>query len=415
MNKKNISIEKQWSDCELENIKIIGIGGGNGKTTIAKMTKDLLVQNGFQVGLISHYEISIGNEIIDNTPLFVDKNKFFGYLEEMLIRDVEIVIIEFDFFYFDYRIIDLLELDSVLYTSIDLKYQAMLGNLESYILLQKRILNRLHSSGIVIINADDKNSIRILEGKKECLVVTYGLSSKATITASSINLSPLLEFYCCIQRGITTRKKVEIEPMEFPICMNFLGKCNVYNALGAITVSLIYGVSYDKMTDYCNALKGPKRRLELVYNQEFKVIDDIGHNPICYDSVFETIQSINYKNLHIIIGINSNGDVQLNSYNAYSFCSGLRMLNYYNLITTCSIDFMSNGKSKFLESQKAAFHNILFKNSIRFEHKDYLNEAIQVIINLIKKGDLLLLLGEEEMQEGSELIKIKLKKHIARK
>ncbi len=399
---KDISISEP-KDRAADQIKFIGIGGGNGKTTMAKMIQALFIKSGLNVGLISHYEITAGYERMEEGSSFMDCEKFWLCVNRMAAKGIDVILIEFNFLYIDLKILDQIELDAVLYASIDLKYEKMLANFSKYIALQKKILDRLRQNGTMIIGSDDENNVCLLKGNGNHFIITYGFSPRATVTASSMNVSPMLEFYCCIQRGLTTRKQTDVEPMEFPIRMNLLGKHNVYNALGAVAVCLLYGISIDKIMAGFKAFKGPRRRLEQIYDQEYQIIDDIAQNASGLDCVFETIQSIDYKDLHILIGIGKEKSGQNHLFYVDSFCNGLRMLHCTHLITTCHVDF-TNREEKIVKEQINIFHRNLEKNNIRFIYKESLQEAIQTLLAFARQGDLLLILGEE-INDARRLVK----------
>jgi len=387
---KDISISEQkgWA---ADQIRFIGIGGGNGKTTMAKMIKALFIRSGLNAGLISHYEISAGCECMEESPLFLDSEKFWFYVNRMVEKGIDIILIEFNFLYIDPKILDQIELDAVLYASVDLKYEKMFADFSKYLALQKKILDCLRQNGTMIIGSDDENNVWLLKGNGTHFVITYGFSPRATVTASSINISPVLEFQCCIQRGMTTRKRTDVEPMEFPIRMNLLGKHNVYNALGAVAVCLLYGISTEKITAGLKDFRGPRRRLERIYDQDYQIIDDIAQNASGLDCVFETVQSIDYKDLHILIGIGKEKSLQNHLLYVDSLCNGIRMLHCSHLITTGHADV----EDKITRERINIFHRNLEKNNIPFIYKKSLQEAVQTLLLFAKQGDLILILGEE--------------------
>ena len=82
----------------------------------------------------------------------------------------------------------------------------------------------------------------MLRSNNNILVITYGLGSKSTVNASSIDEGFATSFSYCLQRGITTLSGVEIEPFEYPIVSNLLKNYSIYNALSAITACLLLDI-----------------------------------------------------------------------------------------------------------------------------------------------------------------------------
>jgi UDP-N-acetylmuramoyl-L-alanyl-D-glutamate--2,6-diaminopimelate ligase len=116
----------------------------------------------------------------------------------------------------------------------------------------KSIFENLLAEGYALINIDDEAYVDFMDGLENKLVVTYGLSPKATITASSIEEASNLHFTCCIQRGITNRSGGEVDPMEFPVHIPNFEKADIHGALAAIGTGLIYGISSE---DIIKAIK----------------------------------------------------------------------------------------------------------------------------------------------------------------
>ncbi len=88
---------------------------------------------------------------------------------------------------------------------------------------------------ITILNADDK----IPDYNRKSLVITYGLNSLATLTASSIKTEEnKTTFFCCIQRSIATLKGKILEPQEFPVCLPMVF-ADIGPALGFVALGLV--------------------------------------------------------------------------------------------------------------------------------------------------------------------------------
>lgn len=93
------------------------------------------------------------------------------------------------------------------------------------------------SCHLYMFNSDEKNNTTFL---KETLVISYGLNSIATVTASSIDLNDdLFCFQYCLQRSILGFSGKKIEPMEFPVKLKNT-EINIHSALAIVTVAMMY-------------------------------------------------------------------------------------------------------------------------------------------------------------------------------
>lgn len=117
------------------------------------------------------------------------------------------------------------------------------------------LYKNIKKNGTVVCTSDSKDIFDYFRELNDKIVITYGLSSRATLTTSSIDVSSGIdnnEVLCCnvcLQRGITSKKDNEIEPVEFPVKILKQNNVNEYSILAAIAVALIYDIPIDKIQD----------------------------------------------------------------------------------------------------------------------------------------------------------------------
>lgn len=127
------------------------------------------------------------------------------------------------------------------------------------------------TTGTIIVNGDDANSMKAVDGIKNARVITYGF--KATNDYSAANL----------QKTRRAREKFSVEKAgkkAVEITLSVPGKHNIYNALAAFAVADTLGVSADSIAKSLHAFTGVHRRFELL--GEFggvTVADDFAHHP----------------------------------------------------------------------------------------------------------------------------------------
>lgn len=94
-----------------------------------------------------------------------------------------------------------------------------------------------HDCHLYMFNSDEKNTARLL---KDTLIISYGLNSIATVTASSIDSGEnFLCFQYCLQRSILGFSGKKIEPMEFPVKL-INTEIDIHSALAVVTFALMY-------------------------------------------------------------------------------------------------------------------------------------------------------------------------------
>ncbi len=107
--------------------------------------------------------------------------------------------------------------------------------------LMPKVFSLMDEKGIIIVNADDSEIIQFLHGLKY-YTITYGFNSKASITTSSIGDDVYKEnFMCCLQRTISVKDGLLIEPQEYRIKITS-NDFDSYSVLAAATFAIVNGV-----------------------------------------------------------------------------------------------------------------------------------------------------------------------------
>lgn len=111
----------------------------------------------------------------------------------------------------------------------------------NYTTSMRRIFSLLDRKGMAIVNIDNTDLIRILEGT-ERYTVTYGFNPKASVTTSSVGGDIDNEnFMCCLQRSISARNGTLVEPQEYKINIG-AEDLHAYNVLAAASFAIVNGL-----------------------------------------------------------------------------------------------------------------------------------------------------------------------------
>ncbi|WP_427339714.1 Mur ligase family protein [Caloranaerobacter sp. DY30410] len=226
-----------------ENVFFIGVTGMKSKTTIS-LIEHVLKHAGLKTGIISSNYIKFCNELIHTTnDLKVEKIRYI--LDKMIKNRVQIVIMEVSSYILDFNKIHDFKFDIAVHTSIENEYLDCYRNSKDFLKMQKKLFHELDKGKIAIINIDDSNALKLIEGNSKALVVTYGLNNKASLTASSISIKEHINLVVCLQRSLTTIQGIDIDTLEFPITLKLLGEHNIYNALASIAVALCLNINVE--------------------------------------------------------------------------------------------------------------------------------------------------------------------------
>ncbi|WP_069649990.1 Mur ligase family protein [Caloranaerobacter ferrireducens] len=227
-----------------ENVLLIGVTGMQSKTTIS-LIEHILKHAGLKTGVISSNCIKFYGESIHTTFNDLKVEMLQYVLNKMIKKGIQTVIMEVSSHTLDSNKMHDLKFDIAVHTSIENEYSGCYRNSGDFLKIQKELFHELDKDKIAIINIDDNNALKLIEGNSKALIVTYGLNNKASLTASSISIKDHINLVVCLQRSLTTIQGVDIDTLEFPITLKLLGEHNIYSVLASIAVALCLNINVE--------------------------------------------------------------------------------------------------------------------------------------------------------------------------
>jgi UDP-N-acetylmuramoyl-L-alanyl-D-glutamate--2,6-diaminopimelate ligase len=143
-----------------------------------------------------------------------------------------------------------------------------------------------------------------------------------------------------------------------------------------------------------------ERRFELIFEDNFKVIDDHFANSGNIDVTLETLQLMDYKKLHLVYAIRGSRGVTVNRENAEAIVRWAAKLGLERVIATTSTDYVGP-KDTVTDEELQVYKKVLYDNSLPTEIYLTLEEAISRGLSAAKTGDVVLLAGCQGMDYGA--------------
>lgn len=266
----------------------IGIFGSNGKTSTASMLVNIFNSAGLHVGIINDKKGITDDKKLANI-------RRYKQLKVSGINDIIIIEVG-ETFLKDESLLDI-EFDILIHCRIS---EDSFENSPEGQNLINGMLKSCSNIRTTILNTDDPCWKKVISDMGDTYLITYGLGSKATVTASSIECGKQIQFCYCLQRSLTSFTYASIEPMEIPIVVNAFGQYNVYSSLAAITTALIYGVSANIIVSSLCSGNIPDTSLKVLYENEFCIIDCICDDYLSFETGFEAAQYFPYDNIFLV-------------------------------------------------------------------------------------------------------------------
>ncbi|MBQ2945769.1 MAG: UDP-N-acetylmuramoyl-L-alanyl-D-glutamate--2,6-diaminopimelate ligase [Clostridia bacterium] len=280
-----------------EKLSVFGVTGTNGKTTVTYLTRHIFEYAGNKTGVIGTVANVIGTEsaaAIQTTPA---PNELYRLFSKMVSNKLSRVCMEVSSHSLEQKRIHGVTFTASAFTNLTGDHLDYHGNMESYLEAKLKIIERSKS---IAINADDAYAKAFSE-RAACNsipVLCYGINSKtADLTAKSLNLTKEKSEFTLCYNGEKIRTYISVP-----------GKFSVYNALCAVALSMLGGIS---IADAAEALKtsgGIKGRMERVKAKNgATAVIDYAHTPDGLKNVLITLNGIK-ENGRLITVFGCGGD-----------------------------------------------------------------------------------------------------------
>lgn len=283
-----------WFDHPERKMKMIGVTGTNGKTTMTNVIKYILTNNGHKVGLVGTIQNEIGDEIVhtDNTtPMSFDLMQLF---DRMYQAGCDTVVMEVSSFGLVQRRIGPTHFQTAVFTNLTQDHLDYHKNMEDYY-QAKRMLFEV--CDLAICNIDDAYGQRLYK-EITCEKCSYGCHENADFYADVIKIRPTeTSFWFCSQGK------------SHQVTMKMTGMFNVSNVTAAMGVCLKCGVPMERIIASVSRYNGVKGRCEVIpTGRDFSVICDYAHTPDAIENILSNVRGYTEGRLICLFGCGGNRD-----------------------------------------------------------------------------------------------------------
>ena len=281
-------------DHDLGKLKMIGVTGTNGKTTITNIIKHILMKNGHKTGLVGTIQNEIGGEVLhtDNTtPMTHD---FMELLAKMVEADCEYVVMEVSSFGLVQNRIGSSHFEVAAFTNLTQDHLDYHKDMEDYYQAKKLLFGKCDTA---LINIDDDYGKRLFD-ETECRKLSFSIKQNSDYYADGIKLKAAgSSFWFC--KG----EKSHLVRIMIP------GLFNVSNVTCAIAVCMELGISLDDIISAVEEYPGVKGRCEIIpTGRDFTVICDYAHTPDAIENVLQSVREYTENRLICLFGCGGNRD-----------------------------------------------------------------------------------------------------------
>jgi UDP-N-acetylmuramoyl-L-alanyl-D-glutamate--2,6-diaminopimelate ligase len=379
---------------------MIGITATNGKTTTSYMTNAILENEGRRTGLIGTVIVKNGDKSFPaelTTPESLDLQK---YLNEMVENDVTHVTMEVSSAALELHRVEGVEYDIVSLNNMSKEHMEMHGTFEKYFAAKSSLIRNASEHSYAVLNLDDKYSASLVD-KTKATVISFGLNSKdGYLHCKNLDLSTGRGKFTVEILKPFEASGIKYETSEFDVELAVPGLHSVYNAMVAIIISLLSGVRISTIQQTLKEFSGVPRRFEFIYEDEIKVVDDHFANPGNINVTLQTLDFMDYENLHLVYAIRGRRGATINRENAEVIVDWAEKLRINEVIATRSVSHTTS-KDEVTDDEVKAFLDVMDKANIKVHLYQELPDAINEALSKSNKGDLVLLAGCQGMDYGA--------------
>ena len=360
-------------------LKLVGVTGTNGKTTVATLLSNLFQELGYKVGLLSTVENKINNTVIPSTHTTPDSITINELLLDMIAANCDYCFMEVSSHAIVQERIAGLSFTGGIFTNISHDHLDFHQTFEEYIKAKKYFFDQLPASAFALTNSDDKRGAVMLQNTK-AHAKTYALQSMATFKAKIIENQFSGLFL-----------NIDAEEVWFKM----VGSFNAYNLLAVYATAMLLDQDKTRVLTILSTLSGAEGRFDYTIAPNGVIgIVDYAHTPDAIKNVLQTIANIRKGNETVIaiVGCGGDRDKTKRPIMAEVACK------LSDKVILTSDNPRTEDPAAILKEMEAGVPISWKKKTITIQDR---KEAIRTACHLAKSGDIILLAGKghEKYQE----------------
>ncbi len=292
------SIANYFYNEPTKNLRLIGITGTNGKTTVTYMVKNIFEFCGKRIGLIGTISNWIGNieiEAIRTTPESLDLQRIFS---QMLQHSVDTCVMEVSSHALELGRVDDCIYSIGLFTNLSPEHLDFHIDMENYRNAKKKLFYKTTLCNI--INIDDFHGRIIAEQIKDLKtpLLTFGIKETADIYATNIDMDI---------KGV--RFDINMPNGTIHIDIKIPGMFTVYNAMAAAAICYCLDIAIDKIGEALDNMKSIPGRFEVIEGiEDFIIIVDYAHTPDALENVLRSARMFAKNRIITVFGCGGDRD-----------------------------------------------------------------------------------------------------------
>jgi UDP-N-acetylmuramoyl-L-alanyl-D-glutamate--2,6-diaminopimelate ligase len=360
-------------------LKLVGVTGTNGKTTIATLLYRMFRQLGYKCGLFSTVCNYINDKELPATHTTPDPVQLNRLLSEMVEAGCDYAFMEVSSHSADQKRIAGLKFAGGIFTNLTHDHLDYHKTFDNYLAAKKSFFDALEPSAFALVNIDDRNGRVMLQNCRAA--------------HSTFSVRSMADFRCSILEQGFTGMGMKIQGEE--VWTKFIGDFNASNLLAVYAASSLLGAEKKETLTILSDLNPVAGRLEVVKSESgISGIVDYAHTPDALLNVIDTINKIRQGSVQLITVVGAGGDRDRTKRPKMAFISA----EGSSKVILTSDNPRSEDPDKIIDEMEAGITPDLKRKTLRITDR---REAIRTAVMLAGPGDVILIAGKghENYQE----------------
>lgn len=286
-------LANNFYDNPSSKLRLVGVTGTNGKTTIASLLYLMFKKAGYKVGLLSTVKIMVDETEYKATHTTPDSLAINHYLNEMVEVGCEFCFMEVSSHGVHQKRTEGLHFEGGIFTNLSHDHLDYHNTFAEYRDVKKSYFDNLPKSAFAITNVDDKNGSVMLQNTK-AKKITYAIKSYADYKAQ-------------VLENQFTGLLLKINNNE--VWTKLIGSFNAYNLLAIYATAVELGIEQNEAMRLLSELESVSGRFQYFISEgKITAIVDYAHTPDALENVLNTINNIRTKNEELITVVGCGGD-----------------------------------------------------------------------------------------------------------
>ncbi len=356
-----------------EKLKLVGVTGTNGKTTIATLLYKLFTALGYKCGLLSTVQNHIGERILPATHTTPDQVTLNQLLKQMLDEGCTHVFMESSSHAIHQSRMAGLLFSGALFSNITHDHLDYHKNFDEYIRVKKSFFDSLPSGAFAISNLDDKRGTVMLQNT-HAFKYYYSLKAMADFKGK------------ILENGLTG---LVMLVNEQEVHFRMIGEFNAYNLLAVYGAAVCLGEDKHEVLRCLSILSGAEGRFDYIVSAHEKVmgIVDYAHTPDALVNVLLTIQQLRKGHEQIITVVGCGGDRD----KAKRPVMAAEACRYSDRVILTSDNPRSEDPAQILKDMEQGLNTAAKRKALSIADR---REAIKTAIGFSKPEDIVLIAGK---------------------